>query len=271
MPGATLDYRLAVTTDDDNPVNFGPEYGRLLPCPSCSVSGPSATIVSPSSVLDGGSVPNPVAVFVDLLGAAPATRLTGGNLDKDLFLALYHALENDPQPGLDFFRNGAYFAVVNESGDDDPDRSDAVPGGPDGDGYQSFFGAWFPDPTFFSWNYINPAFTSDGSGFSNPSELPPSIEAMLVATNGLGLNIEDPNWIQPFLSLWSAAANANLHHHLQSVPPSGQTGMLVTVDGNLLPATDWSYDASTNAVVFTASGAPANGAQIQIRYPIGCQ
>ncbi len=69
--GAGVDYRVAFTTDDDDPLNLGAEFGRLLPCPTCTVQGPVPTIVSPASVPDGGTSPDPATVFSELFTSIP--------------------------------------------------------------------------------------------------------------------------------------------------------------------------------------------------------
>ncbi len=268
--GVGVDYRLAVTTNDNPRYAFDDYGGWLEPCPWCFASGPTPTVVSPSSTSESGGNPDPATVFSDLLAAGgPGNFDTGTPLnDKHLIAAFYEALERDPRPGLDFFRPGAYLAVINESGDNDPDGSFVLHGG---NWYQSFFAAWFADPALFSWNYINPTQTVTGTGLADPLDLPPAIETMLAATNGLALNTEDSSWTQAFLSLWPAVVNANLRYHLSSIPPGGTNGMAVTINGTAVPASEWTYDGSINAVIFAAGSAPQNSDQVRVSYPIGCQ
>ena len=266
--GASADYRLAVTTVDD-PDEPEPNYGGWLqPCPWCHAVGPSPIIVSPSSTLDGGSDPDPAGAFDDLLGAGGSPFLDVGNSkDKHLTEALFEALERDPRPGLDFFRPGAYFAVINESDPNDSDGSFILH--PEA-WFQNFVAAWFIDPALFSWTYINYTYPITGTGLSNPDALPPEIDTMVAATNGLALNLADTNWTQAFLALWPAINTANLRYYLSSTPPAGGNGMAVTINGAAAPSAGWSYDGSVNAVIFAPGSAPQNGDQVKVTYPIGC-
>ncbi len=266
--GASADYRLAVTTVDD-PEESEPNYGGWLqPCPWCHAIGPSPIIVSPSSNLDGGSDSDPAGAFADLLGAGGTAFLdVGDTKDKHLSEALFEALERDPRPGLDFFRPGAYLAVINESDPNDTDGSELLHTEA---WFQSFFGAWFIDPALFSWNYINYTETVTGTGLADPLDLPQPIEVLVAATNGLALNLEDPSWTQAFLSVWPAVVSANLRYHLSSTPPAGPSGMKVTINGATVSSTGWTYDRSVNAVIFAASSAPQHGDQVKVTYPLGC-
>jgi len=78
-----IDYRLAITTDNDLPADPTAELGRLLPCPGCSVDGLAPTIVLPSSVPDGGSAPDPqwpgafASVWTSAIAAHTHYSLTG--------------------------------------------------------------------------------------------------------------------------------------------------------------------------------------------------
>ncbi len=264
--GADTDYRLAVTTDD-NGEKPEPNYGGWLqPCALCYAQGTGPTIVSPSTIPDGGSAPDPVSAFVDLLGAGGTGFLdTGSYKDKHLVMALYQALERDPRPGLDFFRPGAYLAVINESCDNIADGSEILH---PVEWFESFFAAWLPDSALFSWNYISNEYQVTGTGLDDPASLPPDIETMVTA-DGLALNLADSNWPQPFLSIWTAVARANLRYHLSTVPPMGASGLAVSLNGG--SATGWTYDAATNAVVFAPGSAPQSGDHLQVTYPIGCR
>jgi hypothetical protein len=44
----------------------------------------------------------------------------------------------------------------------------------------------------------------------------------------------------------------------------------VFVDGQPSPGTDWTFDASLNAVTFRPEAAPRNGATLEVRYGRSC-
>ena len=125
-----VDYRVALTTDNDDAAVKTAESGRLLPCPTCSVMGPAPTIVSPASVPAGGTAPDPATVFATLCGAAPVDGYPPNPPnDKHFFLALYNALQNAPSQAVDFFRPGAYFAAITANDDNEDDYKQPWGGG----------------------------------------------------------------------------------------------------------------------------------------------
>ena len=53
--------------------------------------------------------------------------------------------------------------------------------------------------------------------------------------------------------------------------PSGTTEMTVRVQGQVLPATRWMYDAGRNAVVFNTDAVPSAGQAVEVRYRSVCR
>jgi hypothetical protein len=45
---------------------------------------------------------------------------------------------------------------------------------------------------------------------------------------------------------------------------------VVRIDGVVIPAPDWSWDVTTNAVSFVAGHEPARGSTIEVRYSAVC-
>ncbi len=173
--GAGVDYRVAFTTDDDEKYNVGAEFGRLLPCPTCTVTGLAPTIVSPASVPDGGTTPDPATVFSELFTSIPGEDGEPENDQKHLYLGLYNALQRGAPAGVDFFRAGAFFSVVNDSSTNQADQSSYGAGSHPTPWFVSFFTAFFPNPAFFTWDYVG-ALVASGDGLLGSSVLPPNLE-----------------------------------------------------------------------------------------------
>ena len=277
---AGIDYRVAVTTDDDDAANSYAEFGRLLPCPTCSMVGPAPTIISPSSVPAGGTAPDPTTAFTDLLSAVRNDAYpTGTPTDEHFFLALYNALQHGPQPGVDFYRPGVFFAGITDNGDNEPDSSELGKGNHNPTWFANFFETYFENPFLFTWNYINPTQTVTGTGFSNYLQLPPSIQQMISATNGFALNTSDSQWATALTSVWTSAIEAHTYYPLVGTPSEGDNGIVVTRNGQNIPQYEgsgtnnpnWTFQATINSIVFTANDPPQVGDQISVTYPIGCK
>ncbi len=270
-----IDYRIAVTTDDDGPTWATAEMGRLLPCPTCSMQGPTPTIISPATVPAGGNSPDPATAFKVLWSSVK--NLVPYGADEHFFIALYNALQHGPQPGVDFFRNGVFFAAITDNGDNEADSSIRGKGSHNPTWYANFFETYFQNPFLFTWNYLNPTQTKTGTGFSNYLELPPSIQQMISATNGFALNTGDPAWASALTSVWTSAITAHTYYPLIGSPSEGQTGIEVTVNKVTIPPTtgtsvNWTYQPALNAIVFNpATDPPGIGALISVTYPIGCK
>jgi hypothetical protein len=276
---ANIDFRVAVTTDNDYLNDATAEFGRLLPCPTCSLPGPNPTIISPTSVPAGSNTPDPTAVFQALWGAVNTSAYPLGNpIDEHFFTALYNALQHGPQPGVDFFRSGVFFAAITDNGDNEADASVLAKGDHNPTWYANFFETYFQNPFLFTWNYINPTQTVTGTGFSNYLDLPPSIQQMISASNGFALNTDDPQWATALTSIWTAAITAHTFYPLVGSPSEGQKGITVTVNGVSVAQyaepnePNWTYLPTINAISFNPNtDTPRVGAQITITYPIGCR
>jgi hypothetical protein len=271
-----IDYRMAITTDNDGAASATAEFGRLLPCATCSLQGPAPTIISPSSIPAGGTAADPQTAFTTFWSSVPCPNYYGA--DEHFFVALYNALQHGPQPGVDFFRPGVFFAAITDNGDDEPDRSEGGAGAHNPTWYANFFETYFQNPFLFTWNYINPTQTVTGTGFSNYLQLPPSIQQMISATNGFALNTGDSQWANALTSVWTSAITAHTYYPLVGSPSEGQSGIVVTVDGvSISPFAgpnnpNWTYQATLNAIVFNPNTDPPKiGATISVTYPIGCK
>ncbi len=279
---ANIDFRIAVTTDNDYAAQATAEFGRLMPCPTCSTKGPSPIIISPSSVPAGGTGADPSTALKNLISSVNANWVypTGTPNDEHFFTALYNALQHGPQPGVAFFRPGVFFASITDNGDNEADASSLAKGNHNPTWYANFFETYFQNPFLFTWNYINPTQTVTGTGFSNYLQLPPSIQQMISATNGFALNTSDNNWATALTSVWTSAITAHTYYPLVGSPSEGQNGIIVTVDGVQINEyaggsagqANWTYQATLNAIVFNPNTDPPKiGAQVTVQYPIGCK
>ncbi len=275
-----IDFRIALTTDNDYALDAAAEFGHLMPCPTCSVKGPTPTIISPSSVPAGGTTADPTTAFKNFLTKVPnSVYRTGVPYDEHFFTALYNALQHGPQPGVDFFRPGVFFAAITDNGDNEADSSVSAAGSHNPTWYANFFETYFQNPFLFTWNYINPSqiVNGQGTGFSNYLLLPPSIQQMISATNGFALNTYDPAWATALTTVWTSAITAHTYYPLVGSPSEGQSNIYVTVNSVPIPAmtgssVNWTYQQGLNAIVFNANtDPPAIGAQITVNYPIGCK
>jgi len=277
---ANIDFRVAVTTDNDYAPQPTAEFGHLMPCPTCSWKGPTPMIISPSTVPAGGTGPDPTTAFKNMLANVNANWVypTGTPHDEHFFIALYNALQHGPQPGVDFFRPGVFFASIMDNGDNEADSSVLGAGSHNPTWYANFFETYFQNPFLFTWNYINPTQTVTGTGFSNYLQLPASIQQMISATNGFALNTSDSNWAKALTSVWTSAITAHTYYPLVGSPSEGQNGIIVTVNGTQINEfagpnePNWTYQATLNAIVFNPNTDPPKiGAQISVQYPIGCK
>jgi hypothetical protein len=273
---AHVDYRVAVTTDNDDASAPGAEFGHLLPCSTCSVVGPVPTIISPSSIPAGSMSADPAAAFTQLWNSIPND--VDGNLSngKHFFNTLYNALKLGPQPGLDFFRPGVFFAAITVNGDNESDSSELVSGNHDPVWYETYDELYFGNPFLFTWNYVNPTLTDTGSGFSDPAQIPAALGVMLSDTGGVALNTGDSQWTTALSSIFQPAVESR-SYPLTVIPSEGTTDMAVTVDGVVVAEyagvdePNWSYDATLNAIVFNPNlDPPGVGAVITVSYPIVC-
>ncbi len=142
-----------------------------------------------------------------------------------------------PAPGVDFFRPGAFFAVIADGFADEDDGSLFGAGNHDPFWYESFFEASFQSPFLFSWNDLS-AFSSQavtGTGLASVLDLTPGIGQMVSDTNGVAIDTTGPQWPTAALaSVWTSAITANTHYFLTGKPSQGQAGIVVTVNGTTL-------------------------------------
>jgi len=240
---------------------------------------PQVDVLFVMDVADGDT-----ASQADLVSAAPGFvqaasgidyRFPAGSPQGDhFFRALYNALQNDPAPGLDFFRPSATFAAITVNDNNDDDDSQAASGDLSTGWYQEFFQAFFMNQPGFSWNYLSFTTIVTGTGFIDPSQLLTNIGEMLSGTGGIAVNTSDSSWQTALDSFWEGVLDGGGNYQLSSTPTQGQSGISVAVDGvsiNQLAGPgnpNWTYLLDLNAIQFTANDPPQSGDTITVTYQV---
>ncbi|OJT23677.1 hypothetical protein BO221_16950 [Archangium sp. Cb G35] len=88
------------------------------------------------------------------------------------------------------------------------------------------------------------------------------------STGGVVESICTPNWAESLERISENAFGPNRSFPL-SETPSDTSRIVVRVDG-VVVTDGWTYDATTNSVIFDVDKAPQAGASVQITYPVGC-
>ena len=182
-------------------------------------------------------------------------------------------------PGIPFLRSDAYLAIIGiDDGDDGSPQSN--------DFYYNFFESLkgFKNSGQFSFSAVNnlPSDPSGGCGqiaYDGPSIRVPD---MVARTGGLGVDICTTDWGTALTQLGNVAFGARRSFTLTSTPADPtQIDVKVGTGKNLVdePAIDtahgnlvnWTYDPSTNSVIFDPAEVPLAGQTVQITYPVACQ
>jgi hypothetical protein len=87
-------------------------------------------------------------------------------------------------------------------------------------------------------------------------------------TGGVVESICTQNWAASLTNLSANAFGPKRRFPLSEVPLD-PAQIAVSVDGQVL-ASGWSYDASTNSVVFDSGAVPNPGSVVELTYPLGC-
>jgi len=92
--------------------------------------------------------------------------------------------------------------------------------------------------------------------------------ALVQASNGAREDLCTPQWWNAFTPLGFPTCGARSQYYLTTRPTPGS--LEVRVNGTLIPQTDWSWDATSNALSFVAGHAPPLGSTIEARYSPVC-
>ncbi len=248
------DYHVAViTTDMDDPSQQGRFQGR----PKIITPGPNAAVELSSTVTALGSA--------------------GSGTERGLaatYAALTDPLIDDPRANRGFLRPDARLAVIEVS--DEDDQSDAPVDfyidffrtlkGPRGAGLVSV-SAVVGDAS--SSGHLNAAGEPGCTSPYGDAKSGDRYLAVQQATGGQFRSICSADWGRLATDLGLDAFGARRGFPLSRAPiPSS---IDVAVDGRAQrPSVDWTYDASSNAVVFSDNAIPKPGATIVVIYDTEC-
>ncbi len=255
-----LDYQIAVTSTDTCDAGSS-DLGSFEPCDHCLSTAASTPTFVTSTTVDAG------AALVDLFSLFDVAPQLGFcealNGDEHFFDSIADALSPALLSGHNagFIRDGAYLALILVNGDAEDDANDGGMGGH----YltslaqvTTLLQGLKPDPTMVSVSYIN----SGAGGLSGAQKIGQLVES----TGGIELDTSGlADWQAPFLNLFAYTEGGAFS--LTSTPTSIYQ-IQVDVDGT--PDGAWTYDASSNQIVFNPGGLPPEGATVTVTYSVGC-
>ncbi|MCC7386955.1 MAG: choice-of-anchor D domain-containing protein [Deltaproteobacteria bacterium] len=231
----SVDFHLAVTTMDLNP---GGARGRLLG---------ASPFVTPST-------PNGAATWA----ASTAVGTAGSGLDEGLEaskLALSPPLTTGANAG--FLRTDASLLVLYVSDEDD--------GSPLGmTAYRDFLLLLKSDPAEVR---VNAAVTGPGSNCGAAAQ---RYLDLVAATGGRSAEICGTDWSSALVDLHRDGFGLRRRFTLNTATSPIAASLEVSVNGNVVPASAWSYDPATRAITFGSAAIPGPGATIDVRYPTRC-
>jgi hypothetical protein len=263
--GAGVDYHIAVTTTGLERSSGGwavcpgggegGENGRFFP-----VDGSSPRIITPTT-------PSAASVF------ARNTQVGVCHWNEQGLEAMYRALSeplvfssDDPRTPLagdgngGFLREEAKLAIIAITDEEDFSPQSV-----------SFYETFLRelkgnDPSKVIFSAI--AGPKDLSTCSKASSSGNRYIELAEKTGGVVESICTPNWAASLEKLSESAFGPNRSFPL-SEKPSDASRIVVRVDG-VEVKTGWTYDATTNTVIFERNAAPQPGAAVEITYPVGC-
>jgi hypothetical protein len=256
---ANVDFHMAVT-DTDTCNAPGSDQGWFEPCANCQFeTSPSATIITSQDADPMGELSGLIQMNMYNCQTAPQ--------DEQMFEAPYLALQPSLLAGHNagFLRDNAYLAILAVDGDAEDDLSPQSV-----QSYYDFYESVKGDPTLFSFSYIN-------EGLSQITGGPvPRVTTMVQLTGGVEADTTTnlATWTGTLNQLWASAAATAYRYPLTGQPVA--SSIVVTLDGVTYPATgahgnpQWSYDPTTNAVVFVPLAAPAAGDTVTVTYTVAC-
>ena len=184
------------------------------------------------------------------------------------YLALQPSLLAGHNAG--FLRDNAYLAVLLINGDvgfEDDLSPQSV------QAYYDFFESVKGDPALFSFSYVDEG-TNGFGGFGGGGSSTPRLNQLVSLTGGLIVDTTVSSWATTLNALWASTTAAAFRYPLKGQPVA--SSVTVTLDGTPYPATgphgnpQWSYDATTNAVVFVPLAAPQAGDTVLVSYTVAC-
>jgi hypothetical protein len=254
---ADVDFHMAVT-DTDTCSAPSADQGSFEPCSHCyNQTSPNALIITSQDSDPQGELAGLIQINNYACTSAPQ--------DEQIFEAMYQALQPALLAGHNagFLRDNAFLAVLAIDGDAEDDLSPQS--------LQAYYDALVGvkgDPALVSFNYVNQGLSQFGGG-------PTARVSQLVSlTNGVEADTTTTVWDSVLNGLWASAAAAAYRYPLNGQPVA--TSITVDIDGTPYPAVgshgneQWSYDATTNSIVFAPLAAPAAGSTVTVTYTVTC-
>ncbi|HUB05974.1 MAG TPA: choice-of-anchor D domain-containing protein [Myxococcales bacterium] len=263
-----IDYHIAVTSDD---VCQGPtsDDGWFEPCAHCAETGTNAEIITPQT-------PDPVGALGTLIQLGQS-----GGCDDPLFEPAYEALQPALLAGHNagFLRPDAYLAIIGVSdADDDSPQSVQF--------YYNFFESikGFQNASQFSFSAVNetPADAPLGgcaNGIAFDSTSVTRVPQMVQMTGGINVSICTNDWGTALEQLGNIAFGGRLSFPLTAQPANPASITVTdcfqgscTTEPSTLPNgfVEWTYDPTTNSIVFDPNAAPQPGDTLTVTYDVAC-
>ena len=257
--GAGVDWRMGVTTTDDDPP-FCPPFG--LPCSG----GEQGRLVGDAN---NPKILTPMTPMVDQKFKAKVNLGTNGSGEEKGISASVAALTppliSNENAGLLRYDANLAIVVVTDAGDQSP-----LP-------YSNYFNRLmnvkgYNRAHMFTFNMIGPlTLTAPANCTYDGSNDATTYKQMAMATNGVIHEICTPNWSQKLQDLGKTAFGFRTVFYLTASPDLTGGKMLdVKINGVTVPATDYTYDAAINAVKFDPMKTPGSGKTLTITYFTAC-
>jgi hypothetical protein len=277
-----LDFQFGVTSTSDCPSSQpNGEQGKLVPCPNCNINGAQPTIVTnsdPNAATDLGTLV--------LLNNVQEDGCPVISDDEHFFDVAYKALVTSATAyNSGFVRDSAYLAVIETNGDNEDEQDPQTP-----QWYANQFlsvkGADHPE--LFSWSYINPSEYGAPGGHQPFNNLPERIKSMLNLVGGVALDYTQPNWWKGVVDLWNIVLASSTRFPLSGTPdptsivvyldgpppaltPPGQTPGVQILPTNPNGSSNWSYDATSNALVVSSVNLTLSSSDsLYVEYTLVC-
>jgi ASPM-SPD-2-Hydin domain-containing protein/HYDIN/CFA65/VesB family protein/flagellar associated PapD-like protein len=261
-----IDFHIGVTTTD--------VCTAIDPMHWCDQAGEHGRLVGATPIM----TPQTASLMSVFQTTVTGVGTEGSTQERGLeaaFLALSDPMINAENAG--FLRSDAALAVIAVS-DDDDSRMDGIPGGPSEVTipgarsvafYESFF--WnikgFQNKEMFSFNAV----IEEAQGMCSASGQPAEASGVRYAqvaqdTGGAVASLCTSDWGSQLASVGLSAFGGRRRFTLSSVPLPGRIS--VTVNG--VSSSAWTYDQTSNSVVFNAGATPPANATVVVTYPVAC-
>ncbi len=252
------DYQIGVitTTQDETPCP------PLFPCPGVPGAGKLVQKNGVGPILTRAT-PNLASAFSTLVNVGTDGSGTETGLSTAVMALTSPRISNENAGFLRFDANLA-IVVISDAGDQSVqpvtyylDRLVNVKG--------------FNRLSMFTFSAIGPYLpmapagcTYDGGGD------PLRYSAVVTYTSGVQDEICSASWATTLQNLGRTAFGYRTQFYLNNTPDLGARPLDVQINGVAVPASGWTYDAASNAVIFTPTTTPAAGETLTVTYATVC-